>query len=409
MKIRPVNTEQAYDEAIERIESLWGAESGTPEGDELDVLLTLVNVYENENHPVPPPTPIEAIRFVMDQRGMKQTDLVPYIGSHSKVSEILNGKRSLSLSMIRSLHTHLNIPAEVLISEGMDFPTDGEAVKWDSFPVKEIVDRGWVPGLDYRTQAEEIMRGLASKACADFYFSEQNYACMRQGTRRNEKDDPYAIHAWILGALAQAETFRTSRKFDPEILDKSFLKKVAYLSVLKDGPLKAREFLQNRGIKLVIVGHFERTYIDGAVMINSKKQPIIAMSLRHDRLDNFWFTLAHELAHLALSHVHSIEGQCIIDDLDLRDTQDSKETEADELARDSLIPSDLWNNHPVRNERRPTYMHILDLASKADIHVSIVAGRIRYERNNYRILWPYVGKGMVRKLFPNRINMLGIG
>ncbi|MBW2571268.1 MAG: hypothetical protein JRE61_02575 [Deltaproteobacteria bacterium] len=99
MNIRPVNSEQAYDEAIERIETLWGAESGTPEGDELDVLLTLVRVYEKENHPVPPPTPIEAISFVMDQKGMKQADLVPYIGSRSKVSEILRGKRTLSLLM----------------------------------------------------------------------------------------------------------------------------------------------------------------------------------------------------------------------------------------------------------------------------------------------------------------------
>ncbi len=84
MNIRPVNSEQAYDEAIERIESLWGAESGTPEGDELDVLLTLVRVYEKENHPVPPPTPIEAISFVMEQRDMKQADLVPYIGHRSR-------------------------------------------------------------------------------------------------------------------------------------------------------------------------------------------------------------------------------------------------------------------------------------------------------------------------------------
>jgi HTH-type transcriptional regulator/antitoxin HigA len=99
----------------------------------------LVRVYEKENHPVPPPTPIEAIRFVMDQRGMKQADLVPYIGSRSKVSEILRGKRTLSLSMIRSLHTHLSIPAEILIMDGMYFPLDGEGVKWDSFPVTEIV------------------------------------------------------------------------------------------------------------------------------------------------------------------------------------------------------------------------------------------------------------------------------
>lgn len=397
MNIRPVNTEQAYDEAIERIETLWGAASGTPEGDELDVLLTLVEVYEKENHPVPPPTPIEAISFVMDQRGMKQTDLVPYIGSRSKVSEVLRGKRTLSLSMIRSLHAHLNIPAEILISEGMAFPPDGEDVKWDSFPSKEIIDRGWVTGFDPKTQAEEIMRELASLACADSYFTEQNYACLRQGARRNDKNDPYAIDAWILGVLAQAETIDTEVKFDPEILDSNFIEKVICLSVLRDGPLKAKEFLQAKGIKLVIVPHFKKTYLDGAALINKKGEPVIALSLRYDRFDNFWFTLTHELAHLALGHVHAEEGQCIIDDLDLRDSQDDKEDEADELAEECLIPSQLWNNHPARNTGKIN--DVLDLALKAGIHKSIVAGRIRYERNNYRILWSHVGKDMVRKLF----------
>jgi HTH-type transcriptional regulator/antitoxin HigA len=328
---------------------------------------------------------------------MKQADLVPYIGSRSKVSEILRGKRTLSLSMIRSLHTYLSIPAEILISDGMDFPLDGEGVNWDSFPVTEIVSRGWVTGLDPKTQAEEIMRELASQACADSYFTDQNRACLRQGTRRNEKDDPYSIDAWILGVLAQAETIEAGVKFNPNILDKSFIEKMIYLSGLKDGPLRAKEFLQNKGIKLVIVPHFKRTYLDGAALVNKKGEPIIALSLRYDRLDNFWFTLSHELAHLALGHVHSSEAQCIIDDLDLIEPQDEIENEADELARESLIPSELWNSHPARNAGK--LKDVLDLAAKADIHKSIVAGRIRYERNNYRILWPHVGKDMVRKLF----------
>jgi HTH-type transcriptional regulator/antitoxin HigA len=397
MNIRPVNSEQAYDEAIERIETLWGAESGTPEGDELDVLLTLVRVYEKENHSVPPPTPIEAIRFVMDQKGMQQADLVPYIGSRSKVSEILSGKRTLSLSMIRSLHAHLKIPAEILILDGMSLPLDGGGVKWDRYPVAEIVSRGWVTGFDPETQAEEIMRDLASQACADSYFTDQNRACLRQGARRSEKDNPYSMDAWILGVLARAKKIETGIKFNQNTIDKSFIVRVIYLSGLKDGPLRAMEFLQNKGIKMVVVPHFKRTYIDGAALINKKGQPVIALSLRYDRLDNFWFTLAHELAHLALGHVHRVEGQCIIDNLDLIEPQNEIENEADELARESLIPDQLWTSHPARKTGKPK--DIVDLASRADIHKSIVAGRIRYERNNHRILWPHVGSGLVRNLF----------
>jgi len=116
MNIHPVKTEKDYDTALARIEDLWGAEPGTPEGDELDVLLALVGVYEDENHPVPPPSPIGAIRFVMEQKGLKQSDLIPYLGSRPRVSEILNGKRSLTLRMIRSLHSGLGIPADILIS-----------------------------------------------------------------------------------------------------------------------------------------------------------------------------------------------------------------------------------------------------------------------------------------------------
>jgi HTH-type transcriptional regulator/antitoxin HigA len=117
MNIRPVKTEEDYDAALGRIEELWGADPGTPEGDELDVLLVLVGAYEDKNHPIPPPSPIEAIRFVMEQKGLENSDLIPYLGSRPRVSEILNGKRRLTLKMIRSLHSGLGIPADILIRD----------------------------------------------------------------------------------------------------------------------------------------------------------------------------------------------------------------------------------------------------------------------------------------------------
>lgn len=397
MNIRPVKTEKDYDAALARIEEIWGAESGTPEGDELDVLLTLVGVYEDDHHRVPLPTPIEAIKFVMDQRDFKQADLVPYLGSRSKVSEVLNGKRTLTLSMIRSLHGSFGIPAEVLIQNGSDFPADGEAVDWDSFPIKEIIDRGIVSGYDHRTQAEEIMRDLAAQAGADDYFSHDNAACFRQGSRRNEKDNPYSIKAWILTVLSESNKINSQVKFKYSELNQDLIKKVAHLSVLSNGIGAAQEYLLNKGIKVVIVPHFKKTYLDGAVLLDRKGTPIIALTLRYDRLDNFWFTLAHELSHLISGHVHAIDGQCIIDDLDLKVALDDFEKEADRVAQEALIPNELWFSHPARETRE--LKDVIDLARKADVHSSIVAGKIRFEEMNYRILSRQVGQGEVRKKF----------
>lgn len=115
MKIKPIKTETDYDTALAEIDKLWAAEPGTPKGDTLDILITLVEAYEREHYPISLPDPIEAIKFRMEQSGLTRKDLEPYIGSRARVSEVLNHKRDLSLNMIRQLHTHLQIPLESLI------------------------------------------------------------------------------------------------------------------------------------------------------------------------------------------------------------------------------------------------------------------------------------------------------
>jgi len=114
-EVRPIRTESDYEHTLAEVERLWGAKSGTPEGDRLDILATLVDAYENEHYPVDPPDPIEAIRFRMEQQGLSRRDLEPLIGTRTRVAEVLNRKRDLSIAMIRRLHDHLGIPAEVLI------------------------------------------------------------------------------------------------------------------------------------------------------------------------------------------------------------------------------------------------------------------------------------------------------
>jgi HTH-type transcriptional regulator/antitoxin HigA len=115
MEVKPIKTDKDYNQALERLEEIFDAKNGSPEGDELEVLGILVDQYENERFPIGLPDPIEAIKFRMEQMGYNQTDLANIVGLKSRASEILNRKRKLSLEMIRQLHERLNIPTDVLI------------------------------------------------------------------------------------------------------------------------------------------------------------------------------------------------------------------------------------------------------------------------------------------------------
>jgi len=114
MEIRPIRTEADYRAALTEVERLWNAEPGSPEGDRVEVLATLVEAYEAQHDPVPAPDPIAAIEFMMEQKGLTRRDLEPAIGSHGRVSEVLNRKRPLTLPMVRALSALLGIPMEVL-------------------------------------------------------------------------------------------------------------------------------------------------------------------------------------------------------------------------------------------------------------------------------------------------------
>ncbi|UVJ45178.1 transcriptional regulator [Pseudomonas sp. LS1212] len=117
MNLKPIRSEDELNAAFVRMEELWGAEAGSLESDELEVLSILIEKYEDEHYPIAPSDPIEAIKFRMEQQGLNARDLEPYIGTSGRVSEVLNHKRSLSLAMIRRLHAGLRIPYESLLGE----------------------------------------------------------------------------------------------------------------------------------------------------------------------------------------------------------------------------------------------------------------------------------------------------
>jgi len=398
-RIRPIHTEQDYTNALARVETLMDKGRTPAEDDELDVLATLVEVYEDQHFPMDAPDPLEAIKFRMQQLGLSQSDLAPIFGGRSKVSEVLNGKRDLTLKMIRALHDHLDIPADVLIRDGRGLPTSLIGVDVERFPLTEMVKRGWIDKVAYmKDKTEEIVRELIRSAGGTDALPQ---ALLRQGpnARANAKSDVQALQAWCLYVLSVARRTGLEGIYKKGTIDRSFLRELARLSVFDEGPKLAKEMLAKNGIALVVAAHLPRTYLDGAAMQTAELVPVVGMTMRYDRLDNFWFCLLHELAHIG-RHFPEDNGRLFIDDLQLRDRNndrdDERERQADEWAQEALIPRSIWEEHPAR--LHPNVQNVLSMAQKAGVHPAIVAGRIRYETRNYRLLSQFVGTNEAGRL-----------
>lgn len=340
--------------------------------------------------------PVEAIRFYMAERGLQQRDLIPMIGSRSKVSEVLSGTRSLTMPMARALHRHLGIPAEALLQEPADHAAISDEIDWRRFPLREMAKRGWIDNRNnLRADAEELVTGLMDKAgCA------QPTAALYRKTdqnRANAKTDPYALNAWCWQVLAQANERHFRTDYQEDTTPAEFLSQVARLSPAIDGPQQAVNFLAERGIAVELVPHLPRTHLDGAAMKSANGRPVIGLTLRYDRIDNFWWVLMHELAHVALHLPEACEA--FVDDDDLRGTgTDAKEMEADELAYECLMPTTAWEDSGILEN--PSPMAVMALAQEVGVHPAIIAGRARRELGNYRLLSQFVGTGVVRKMFP---------
>lgn len=398
---RLIKSEKENEKGLARIEQLMDANPGTAEMDELELLTALVEMYEDQQYPISPPDPIAAIKFRMDQLGLTQRDMIPYIGSKSKVSEILNGKRQLTLAMMRSLHKNLGISAEVLLKEpGASFPDEMKNLEWNKFPLAEMAKRCWIPKeKNLKENAEELIRGFITQAGGLEMVSAALFR-KSKGARYNSKMDPYALTAWCIRVLMLARKNPLKSRYVKGSIKLSTMQEIARLSYFENGPLLAREYLEKQGIHVIVVPHLPKTYLDGAAMLMPDGAPVIGLTLRYDRIDNFWFCMLHELAHVA-KHL-TASDQIIIDDLDLRGhdaaPEDKIEKEADEMTRNGLIPNKVLEKNSI--EGKVTAAKVYALADKLKIHPAIIAGRIRFERNNYKLLSRHVGSKRVRKHFP---------
>jgi HTH-type transcriptional regulator / antitoxin HigA len=423
MKPKLIKTEEDYEAAMAYLEDLMDAEPGSPEAEELELFSVLIELYEKQNFPIELPDPIEAIKFRMEQQRLTRRDLELFIGSQSKVSEILNRKRPLSLSMIRALHTGLGIPAEVLLQEpGREL----EPARYDpaAFPFNEMYHQGyfsWFKGSfsEAKEEAEELLEQLFapfSNTPAQRIYCRQSrvlridqisfdsrvaessstYTVAAEDKERSmHRLDINAVMAWHAHALALAEKEKLAPYFHEKITT-GFIGEVVKLSGFSQGPLIARELLNKRGIPLVIVPHLSHTYLDGACFFTSSGRAAIALTIRHDRLDNFWFTLVHELAHI---HLHLNDRRlAFFDDTEgaSRDSGDPLEDEANRLTGELLIPSELWESE---KDKLKDETDILAFADLLGISPAIVAGRLGWENQDYGRFTRLLGQRSVRKLF----------
>jgi HTH-type transcriptional regulator/antitoxin HigA len=406
-QVKVIKTQRDYDAAIVRLSALMDEEvtPGSSKEAELELLALVIESYERTKVEPVQLDPIEAILFRMDQIGLKKVDLVPYMGSLPKVSEVLARKRPLNLAMIRKLHQGLGIPADVLLAQTEDSVDLGEVLPYDTskFPFKEMFARGYFKGFagtlrDAKDKTEELIRGFMRGFDLQPIHQARLRAPMHQSGSRLM--DGYALLAWHVAVLKKARDLKVKSPFAKESLTEERLRELARLSRFEQGPLLAQEFLADMGIALVVEDHFNKTYLDGAAMFDGDL-PVVALTLRHDRLDNFWFALLHELVHV---QKHLNQGRLFIAD-NLEDKvhqQTTEEREADEGARDILIPQAEWLAAGLTAE--PTMEAAIGLADKLRIHPSIVAGRVRHETGNWRLLSSI--KADVRRLFADQLQEL---
>jgi HTH-type transcriptional regulator/antitoxin HigA len=181
----------------------------------------------------------------MDQAGLHPRDIAPYIGSAARVSEVLAGKRPLTLKMARALHRGLGIPAEVLLQEDeARLPEDASPLDWGRFPISAMVKTGWFPGLvgsipDAVERAEELMRGLFARACP----GGMQPALLRAGVRSGVEMDIYALTAWQARVLEIVRDKPLSALYQRGTVDEAFIRAAVGLSYLNDGPRIVRDFL----------------------------------------------------------------------------------------------------------------------------------------------------------------------
>jgi len=282
-------------------------------------------------------------------------------------------------------------------SFAQELENDSNFLDWRAFPLEEIVLRKWVSvgKQDLAKKPEQVFEKFIKLICTEEIPQK---VLLRKTLHKNTKNltNDYALLAWSIRVLSRAIDGNYP-KYRPDIMSHEFLRDVVQLSKFNDGPLKARDFLANHGISLVIEKWLPGTKFNGASLMTTSGMPIIGLTLFYDRIDNFWFTLLHELAHI-WKHLHS-DNDLYIDFFGGKEEDhidDPKEKEADNIARETLIPIKYANHNAFITHSESA---VEQLANELSIHPSIIAGRIRHDNSAWHKLSNIINKQSIRSLF----------
>jgi HTH-type transcriptional regulator/antitoxin HigA len=258
---------------------------------------------------------------------------------------------------------------------------------------REMARRKWINPLGSRP---------ADRSAAMLHFlttaKHQSYArAMFKGRNPSQRAlvETIAANAWLTYLAEEAKQHPTSARFTRSLLKPTFLKSLAALSTRADGPREAIDAVRGVGINVIVELGLPGMSVDGASFHRPDTGPVIGLTLRHDRLDNFWFTLLHEVGHVYM-HL-SNPSECVFIDAEEDDTDlEEAEAEANAFAKDALIARDTWLRSAVH--RVGSESAVVALAKQLGVHPAIVAGRLRYERRDFRIFNDLVGRHSVREV-----------
>ncbi len=330
-------------------------------------------------------------------RGLSQSDLANAMGiepqhlQRHEASEYMGASLAVLIEAANILNVHTAGLFETEAAHrGVVISWEkADNVCWQEFPSKEMLKRRWFD-LPRGADLIEATKKYFLQAAGPHFAS----ALHRKKMRGENPPNEYALLAWQARVLERARARIEECEIPPFELDDRWLPELVALTRRKDGPKRARNLLARNGIALVTEEHLQGTYLDGAAMLALSDHPVIALTLRHDRRDNFWFVLFHELGHVFLHLFGGIRYDFFDDETSK--AEDKIEGEADKFALNALIPDDQWDQCLSRFALSEEAVRID--AKNLNIDPSIVAGRIRKEQGNYTILNNLIQKGVRAQL-----------